>query len=259
MKQYRVSLKIDDKIKDIFSITYTSDGGFFFQDKVRINFEDKKCMIIKLKSDVNHHGIAERKIDYSAVTSGDVKMTHHLDGKAHISGEGVTSGYDDEGSPKGAAIESFKLTKSNDGGKFWCMSLWGFDSLRDTTKKSIILIPDDQYIHSHHHEEYLNAYEIMAIYLLKDWLTPEQLLQSTVVCQSPIEGRINVTLVPSPTKCPGIIGLWATRGARRLKSNFGFTMSGAPGKIDRSGFCDGLSLIYPAVDVECETENLDFL
>ncbi|HRH23191.1 MAG TPA: hypothetical protein PK295_01015 [Candidatus Magasanikbacteria bacterium] len=258
MMNQRVSLRVGEKIKDIFSIGYTSDGGFFFQDKVRINFEERKCAVIKTKTDVNHHGIASRKCDYFVSTSGDVKMAHHLDGRAHISGKGVNSGYI-SGNPKGAAIESFRLTETNDGGAVWTMLLWGIDLFRDAVKKSIVLVPDDRFIHSAHRVEELNAYEIKALYFLKNWFTSEQLLQTKFLCQSPIEGLVEVTLVPSPPKCPGIIGLFATRGIHGFNSNFGFSMSGAPSKVDSLGFCQGLGILYPYIDDKVKIDTLDFV
>jgi len=244
--KYRIAIKVGDQVKDIFNIQYTSDGGFFFQDKIRINSNNKKCLILKAKSDCNHHGLRSVRPDYRAVTSGDVKFAHHFDGRSHISGKGVLSGYDKDGNPKGASLYAFKLSESNDTGAFFSMLFYGWEFFRDTTKSSIILTPDERNIHTvDQGREDLNGIFVKALYFLKEWLTPEQLSRKTLLCQSRIEGEVEVTLLPSPAKSPGLIGLFAAKAHHGFTAPFGFSMSGAPGKIDDKGFCDNLVIIYP--------------
>ena len=118
--------------------------------------------------------------------------------------------------------------------------------------------PDDRFIHSSCEGKELNGVVIRALYLLKEWLTPEQLSREKLICVSRIEGEVEVVLVPSFPNCPGLIGLFAAKANHGFKSEFGFSISGAPGMKDDKGFCDNLTIIYPHIPSNDDIPILDY-
>ena len=253
-----VSLKIGEYSKQIFLIQYTKEGGFFIKDLIRIGKEDKNCLIFKAATDVLNHGKRTAAFKYSAFTSGEAKLTHHYDGRAHISGDGVESGYHDNGEPKGAALKSFPLNLNNDGGPVFSFLTWGCEfACRDAQERDFLLIPKDEYIHTADQHEDLNAYVVKGFYLLKEWFNPEDLILETVIYESPVEGSVELRIIPSPQNTPGVLGLLATKANHGFKDKFGFTLSGAPGSIYDKKYCDALCMVYPYQDTSGEHVNLN--
>lgn len=259
MNKTYISLNLGSQSKQIFMISYTKDGGFLIKDLMRLNAQDKKCLISKFATDTDNHGIRTVDPSYRAFTSGEAKLTHHFDGRAHISGEGVVSGYNEDGTSKGAGIKSFALTSNNDGGPVFGLLAWGCEkSCRDSKANDIILILDSRHIHSAHANKDLNGYVVKGFYILKSCITPNNPIPPKVIYHNPIEGNIEVTIVPSPDNVPGVIGLLATPSNHGFKDEFGFTLSGAPGQIYDKHFCDCLSIIYPFQESSKDYKNLDY-
>ena len=240
-------------------ISYTKDGGFFIKDLIRLNAQDKKCLIIKVTTDTDNHGVREANPSYRASTSGEAKLTHHFDGKAQISGEGVLSGFEKDGTPKGAGIQSFPLTTHNDGGAVFGFLTWGCQkSCRDSKSNDIILTPNLKYTHTSHSDKDLNGYVVKGFYILKKYISPNNQIPQKIIYNNPIEGDIEITIVPSPEHIPGVIGLLATFSNHGFKDEFGFTLNGAPGRIYDKHFCDCLSIIYPFQGSSKDDTKLDY-
>lgn len=258
--KHTISLQINHSAKQIFKISYTSDGGYFVTDLIRYKQKNKKCIIAKFASDVLNHGKRTVTPHYQAYTTGEAKLSHHFDGRAQISGTGVLSGYDINGKPKGAAIQSFPLNKNNDSGPVFSFLVWGCGNLqRDKKDNDTLLIPNDKYIHSADRDLSLNAYVVKGFYLLKSWFPPGQTALDDITFRSKIEGDVKLTIVPSPPKTPGVIGLLATKANHCFKAKFGFTLSGAPGQIYNNRFCDSLNIIYPFIGSSIPGQNLDYV
>lgn len=253
-----ISLNLGFQSKQVFIISYTKDGGFFIKDLMRIVAIDKKCSIYNLTTDLNNHGNRTGIPNYNAFTSGEVKLTHHFDGNAQISGKGVLSGYNENGIGRGAAIKSFTLTENNDGGPVFTYLMWGLEECRNSKKSDMVLDPDPRYIHDSHIKKKLNGYVIKGFYILKKNITPNNPLPSTVRWNNPIEGEIEISLVPSPENVPGVLGLFATYSNHGFESKSGFTLMGAPGQIYDDHFCDGLSIIYPFQGSLKDCKDLDY-
>ncbi len=259
MHKTYIGLNLGNQAKQILMISYTKEGGFFIKDLIRINVKDKKCLIYKVVTDTKYHGIRTVTPSYTAFTSGEAKLTHHFDGNAQISGTGVISGYEKNGKPKGASIKSFPLNSINDGGPVFGFLTWGCDiACRNTKTQDIILTPELKYIHSSDTTKTLNGYAIKGFYILKKYISPNNPIPQKVIYNSPIEGEIELTIVPSPDNVPGVIGLVATPSNHEFKNEFGFTLQGAPGEIYDKHFCDFLSIIYPFQGTSKDQENLNY-
>lgn len=60
----------------------------------------------------------EEAIDIASADDKRVKLTHHVSGLVHFSGEGVVSGWNSDGTPKGIGIKSWPLTSPCPGPAF---------------------------------------------------------------------------------------------------------------------------------------------
>lgn len=257
MKKNYVSIQEGVIKKQLFFVGYTKDGGFFFHDLIRILGKEKKSFVLKGLTDVNNHGKRTVKAHYRAITSGEVKLTHHMDGRAQISGEGVISGFDEQGNPRGASVQSMPLITSNDGGPMFTFLTWGIEHFRDAKIDDTILELDPSMIHSADQGLDLNAYAVKGFYILKSVLPANFDYSSYVECDSPIEGRIKLKLVPSPDSIPGVLGFYAIKANGSHSERFGFNLSGAPGKTI-NGYCEGLIVCYPAPENAEADINLDY-
>jgi len=254
-----IALAHNDFCKQILKVGYSSDGGYWIQDLLRMQNDKQECGIFKYATDINNHGRRKAPILYSAYTSGNVKLSHHSDGRAQISGEGVLSGYNQDGTPKGAAIMSFPLHTTNDGGMVFSFLFWGIQNIkRDGQVTDYILKIDKNRIRNHHQDMRLNAYAIEGYYILKQDLPDGFDYSRTITYNNPIAGVIELTLIPSPDITPGVLGLGATLGHHDFNTELGFTLSGAPGLIYDKKYCDGLSMIYPNKIHEDKGINLNF-
>jgi len=259
MNKTYISLNLGSQKKQIFMISYTKDGGFFIKDLIRLNTHNKKCLIFKFATDTYNNGIRIVDPIYSAFTSGEAKLTHHFDGKAHISGKGVISGYNNDDTPKGAGIQSFPLTFSNDGGPVFDFLVWGCEqNCRSYKKNDIILTSNLRREYNINTQNDLNGYTVKGFYILKKDIIPNNPIPSKLTYYSHIAGNLDLTIVPSPNNVPGVIGLIATPSNHEFKTEFGFTLSGAPGQIYNKHFCDCLSIIYPFQGLEKNYKNLDY-
>jgi hypothetical protein len=248
IKPIYISLNHNGIVKQIFLINYLNDGSFFVKDLVRINLEEKNCSILKIISDCQNTGTrlfkpSRQDIDY---TDGDVKLSHHYSGKAHISGDNVTSGWDEDGKPKGFAIDSFPLLEVNDGGPVFVFQVWGLNYLRNAKTRDYVLTPDKKYIHPDHQNKNLKGFAIKGFYIKKTELVEQLgLIPNLLNYYSSVEGHIELQLIPSPENCPGIIGILSTFGPQPINDPCGFILSGAPGEIYNNKYCDTLSIMYP--------------
>lgn len=231
-KKHYVSLKMGKHLKQLFYISYTSDGGFFIQDLLRLKFDDKKCLVNK----VSRVGTNEGPIIYSAQTSGDVKLTHHFDGCAHISGEGVLSRYEN-GVHIGASIKSFPLYLTNDGGPVFSFLFWGSKNHFRDSKGEDIILQFEKEVGAHEGQ----GYAVYGYYILKENRFPNNLVK-----------------IQSPENVPGNIGLHIELLGVGFEDKTGFTLSGGPGFLYNHNCNDMLVVKYPFQDIGSFYEDLNF-
>lgn len=247
MKRFNknISVQVGPHSKQLLKVGYLADGSYWIQDLIRPKGEAARCSVVKLAWHQKNHGMRTTKALYQAVTTGNLKLSHHLSGRAQISGEGVVSGYDEQGNPKGAAIVAFLLDESNDGGTTLGFMTWGVQHHpRDAKAGDIVLIPDVARIHSSVAGEPLNAIVVEGYYLLKKFLPKPPFSQDVVNYHNPIAGDCQLQIVQSPDASPGVLGFCASFTKTEATAKSGFTLSGAPGKI-YGDYCDGISIIYP--------------
>lgn len=261
MKKYCISVSEWDIRKQLFRFWYTSDGGFFLQDLLRLNKENKLCGISKYKTDNTFNGTRVVMPHYFATTQWDVKFTHHFDWNAHISWNWVLSGYGDDWTPKWASIKSFNLQEHNDwwpifGFLFW----WKYEDFRDKKENDIILTPEitDKFWYI----------EGKNVGIIVEWFyIPKYMIHwnnwkwsDFITFFSPVEGVRKLRLIPSLESSYGVIWLSCHYTKHDHTSAYWFAFSWAPWKIYDEHFCDNLSILYPYTKIlDIKYQNLDYI
>ncbi len=257
-KKYYISLNIDSLIKQVFIIWNTKDGWFYIKDLLRLNSKNNKCKIVVLPFNTKNTWTSRVQAKYKAFTSWEVKLTHHFDGRAHISGTGILSWYLEDWTPKGASIKSFPLSENNDWWPVFTFLVWGLKkNWRDGSREDIVLVPSKKNIHPNHIWKELNGYVVKWFYILKNSIIPNNPIPSQVIYHSPVEGDILVNIVQSPDDCLWVIGLSATFAHHGFIDKW-FAVFGAPTKIYNKEFCDWLGIVYPFTWPDDGSINLDY-
>lgn len=261
MEKYYISVNENGIKKQVVKLTYTKDGWFFIQDRIRINQENKKCLIWKYKSDVLNNWERILTPHYYAMTSGDIKFTHHFDWNAHISWRWVISWYNEDGSPKGASIKSFNLNKTNDWGPmFSIMFWWNINVFRDTSLWDIILEP---LIREKFEKLNWKYYGLILefFYIPKSLIIWDNWIESDYInFYSSVEWWVKLRIIPSPKHHPWCIWVVCSYIKHGHISEVWFTMSWAPWTIYDERYCDVLSVIYPWSEPgELPYEKLDYI
>lgn len=257
MKSYRINLKVDNKYISLFTIGYTSDGGFFVKDLINDN---KKFVISKIfipqniMSNFGNHYIPLKDSEtYSSVNSP--KITHHIDGNCHVSGIGIVSGfYKFFNKPKGVFSRGINLENNiNDGGPIFGFGINNIEEIKKTNRvykngididgKGIIIDPYFSDTSSNNYSFILEFF-----YFLK---------RKNINLSNDSEyfsfrhinyGIVPLRLLPCPEQCPGYIGLFVRRVAENLSSSekaFNFSFGGGGGTLNKKGEFEEIIVSYP--------------
>lgn len=215
----KVYLTHQDKIYSIFYLGFLKEGGFFITNlfnSLEFNYIVKKVRIIgdsfiNGQKNIGKGTIIER---YSIDGSNSPKISHHLDGRAHVSGNGIISGYDESGKPKGLSIKSFPLNICNDGGPIAVFQI-GINNLiknKEITeinfKKKFIILNEKNAkdLRSSIKEKYEYVIEIYYI-LKKDLPSNFKFFKTKTTKLHPTYGLLNLLVIPTPRNCPGCMGI----------------------------------------------------
>lgn len=228
------------------------------QDLVLDGRDKKRRSILKITNDVGNHGERTCVPMLVASTSGSPKLSHHFDGRAQISGPGVSSGYVD-GEPKGVAIQSFGLNETNDGGPVFSFLVWGVENLgRKANPEDLHLELDYSHVLPAAAGRELNAFAVEGFYILKNSLPQDFDYSRKLIYQSGVSEKMELTVLPSPIGTPGVVGFIASRTWHGFKTDVGFTMNGAPGRVYGGHYSDSLVVAYPRVSCGSQEKDLDY-
>lgn len=257
MKSYRINLKVDNKYIPLFTIGYTSDGGFFVKDLIN---DSKKFVISKffISQDImgnfgNHHIPLENSETYSSVNSP--KITHHVDGNCHVSGAGIVSGfYKFFNKPKGVFSKGINLENNvNDGGPIFIFGISNIEEIRkisreykngiDIDERGIIIDPYFSDTSSNNYSFILEFF-----YFLKRDNNNLSNNSEYFSFRHINYGIVPLRLLPCPEQCPGYIGLFVRRVAENLshdEKSFNFSFGGGVGTFNESGEFEEIAISYP--------------
>lgn len=260
----RINLEYRGKLYTLFTLGYTSDGGFFVKDMIGGDGEYLIYkMIVPLKAAQkfgnNYIPFSESKLEHW-ITSNSPKVTHHVDGNGHISGFGITSGFDEDFRPKGISSQSVKLgIMNNDGGPIFQFVVRDLSKIASNDCIKGILITERNQI--------VNFYEAPkdqdgCCFLLEFFYFPKDTIRNLKVDEAtgsfsfphPGFGIVPLKYIPSPDHVPGIIGVFTQKFSREVgkgcisfPSEYVFALNGAPGKVINGKF-EQISIIYPYSD-----------
>ena len=118
---YTIAILADGQLRKITKLLFGRDGSYMVM--VPYHSADKGLLF---KAPVTYSPVLGEAsaIPYSAVIdAGDVdekrvKLSHHRSGLLQFSGEGVVSGFDDQGNPRGIGVQSWTLDNPAPGPSF---------------------------------------------------------------------------------------------------------------------------------------------
>lgn len=238
----RIAIIHNDTIYKLLSLWYYRDGGYFVTDLWEGAFDYSAMKvssnIAKEDGDGKFHVPFWQNAVHS-ISFKKPKISHHIDGTSHISGDGIVSWYEENWNPKGLSIKSFDLRGYNDGWPvFACSiradSLWKFRNIpiseidtkgSELLKKRHLIIPTDNlaesanpfyfviegyYIHKSHlpDSETMNKSPILYRKHPRFWVIQLCALQSPE--SSPYVFWISLRKEPCPSKKSFILSFWAS-------------------------------------------------
>lgn len=257
MRSYRINLKINNEYISLFTIGYTSDGGFFVKDLINDN---KKFAISKIPISRNimskfgnHHILIEKCKIYSSVNSP--KITHHVDGNCHVSGIGIVSGfYKFFNKPKGVFSNGINLENNiNDGGPIFIFGISNIEEIKKTSrayKRGIDISEKGIIIDPYFSDKSSNNYSFILefFYFLKKENSNLSNDSEYFSFRHINYGIVPLRLLPCPEQCPGYIGLFVRRVAGNLSSSeksFNFSFGGGVGTLNKNGEFEEITVSYP--------------
>lgn len=122
----RICIYHEGEVHKLFSIGYYKDWWYFISDFA--NLDGYHYLVSK----INTPGtlwIGERmempvnQENTYTISVNNPKISHHIDGNSHISGDGIRSWYNEDGTPKGLSNKAGKLNDRNDGGPLFTFTV----------------------------------------------------------------------------------------------------------------------------------------
>lgn len=244
---------------DLFDIDSTNgDGGYCVKPLIsKKKHEDLRHLICKIKIPTYVHdnfGFHNVKVQDCLIKSWVVskvpKISHHIDGSAHISEYGIVSGFNEAHEPKGAAVESFDLRKLNDGGPVFSLTAWNLEKLTQECLKAesnqVILKPHGCLTDKPLTQKMKFAVCVEGFYLP---LSAKTYINSSnfIPFKHPNFGLINLKFAQIGENMPGLIALSChitSLSAGFVDQEFGYVLSGGPGLIKKDGV-ENLSVSFP--------------
>lgn len=240
----------------VFTLGYTSDGGFFVNDVLSKN-GDKQYAITKMlipgamSRNFGVHRIPMDKCE-NWVARNCPKLTHHADGVVQVSGTGITSGfYKFFKGHKGVSTKAMNLRKrNNDGGPILIFHLKRASDLHKKNKKGVMINRADQIIDPYlrpSNEEYY-SFSLELYYLPKEVITRSlNIANGTFSYRHPNYGIVPLKYVPAPKHSPGVIGIFTRISTREeAKGDFLFSINGGASIVqNENGEEEHISIVYP--------------
>lgn len=267
MKFY-INIEYQDKFFTLFLLGYTSDGGFFVKDLINDGGE-----FIVMKSKISQgammkfgtHKISMDKIDFWRCKHSP-KMTHHINGNVHVSGEGIISGfYKFFSGPKGVFSKGMDLNKrDNDGGPLFIFSTQNLPDTECEVKNGIFINKSDQLIDQYYKPENEEDYSFVLefFYLPKSEIQNINLARGNVPFRHINYGIVDLKYIPAPEQSPGFIAVFTRIVTKENPANsFSFSLNGGTSKLLPSGEHEQIGIIYPYNEEmvkDFKVKNLDF-
>ena len=133
--KHTILLDCADVTRKVAKLFFTGDGSYGITAPYH---EAKKVVVFKAEVDYNKNtqiiGYKDT-IELSALDDERLKLSHHTSGFVQYSGNGVKSGLDENGQPKGVGLFSSRLENIGSGPAF-TLTVQGIEKLETTDKNS---------------------------------------------------------------------------------------------------------------------------
>lgn len=258
---YDVGVFYQGKPIKLFKIGFFNNG-FFIGNFLGKSEEDLSQNVIAFKAKAHQlkHGISKRRGYLFRRISSIPKYSHHSDGFAQFSmKDKVISGKDElTGKPKGLGSLSFPLDKTNDGGPFAGLLVWGHENL-----PAFSPAPEDQCISTDtiFENDLLGdrppiGLRVEFLYVLKEGTdNPEGAKFLRYQCG--VTGKRLIQILPTPESYKGNICVDMCFDWVGFQAEQGFAFTGGPGKVDKQNYSENLALIFPDPFPEKDLKNLN--
>ncbi len=246
-----IAIKQNGKLYPVLTTGYVKDGGFFIKGVGCKCGSPFLTSVLTLPTQTNIGKsirlYANKQKNWHSMK--EPKITHHMDGNAHISEAGIFYGfYKITGKPKGAHVKSMHLiSQNNDGGPIATYTCWGLEKLESTSKKKCMVFEEGNFINYPWHK--FNAmkpvsYIIEFFYIPKAGLRNYNLTSNSVTFHHPNIGIIQLQAILSPENYPGFLGVFCGRANLDFSSQSGYALNGGPGIVDQKGMTKGLLIFH---------------
>lgn len=267
--KYYINLEYKKTYYKLFILGYTSDGGFFVKDLIN---DGGEYLIIKMlipPPKIRKFGEYKIRMEKCQhwITVNSPKITHHINGITHISGQGIMSGfYKFFSGHKGVVSQSMDLEeRNNDGGPIFIFHVKNLPLTKEKNKDNIYIKLTDQIIDFYRKPTCENDYSFALefFYLPKAAITKYLNVATGMITFShPNYGIVPLKYIPPPHNAPGALCIFTRVMSKGDGGNqFAFSLNGGAGTILNKGDFEHLSIVYPYKDdlvSRKNIKNLDF-
>ncbi len=266
----RVCIYHEKKIHKIFALWYTSDGGYFI--KWLCKKPNHKYLISKINFKpsvpIGEVQLVKEDKEHTYTTSClDPKITHHIDGKCHISGPWIMSWYNTDGSPKWIFVKSWTLKGPNDWWPMFVFNIWLENmpflpeiDIQDKSldKKYHLILNEEILVDRRKSNEETYNYLIEWYYLHKSKLPDYMSDWVLYIKEHPLYGLFPLMPVHSPSQCPYIFAIWYIREPTIWSDLNTFSYAWAPGLGQENWSRDNLGMIL-VPNSTADKKNIDYI
>lgn len=272
---YTVSYGHDGFVVDLCKIIFGGDGSYFVTAPYHPHDQAVAGILtVNYAFEENNISLTD-SVDLALVDDDDqrLKLSHHPDGFLQFSGQGITSGRDDTGKPKGMGVFSWPLFKPTLGPSF---SIAFSDpaacgrrvDVGSTPGKNRVILQESEF--SHMRSSGVTGIVIIGYYfpaLWREFVVPSfdggwviNLVHPEAQAVKPLK----VIMASTDSDFPGLIGIEARPHVVETKTDIpGFFMSSSTGGLRRNKngdlLGDQLFCMYPAMDLaDASLPSLNF-
>ncbi|WP_164699939.1 hypothetical protein [Modestobacter sp. KNN46-3] len=259
---YTIAYRIGGKTVDLFKIFFGGDGSYYVTAPYHpLNRAIAARMTVNYAKPEGQFRLTDSE-DIAVLDDDDrrLKLSHHPDGFLQFSGQGVRSGRDEQGRPKGMGVHSWRLTNPAFGPSF---QLGFSDALacgRASRGRTRTVIFDEEDI-EHLRSGGIDGLSIVGYYLPVRWRefvyrTSDGSMRIDLVHpNTQAVKRLRVVLASKDSEIPGLVGLEALpHGLDAIDDQPSFFVTTSTGSLRRNIYGelvgDQLFCAYPPPDLD---------
>lgn len=251
---YRILYEKDDVTYKLCRVSFSRDGSYFVTSPYH-PFDKAALVKLTVNYALQHTIIAmEDAVDLASLDDdrNRLKLSHHVSGLVQFSGQGITSGVDEEGNIKGMGVQSWPLYAPM-GGPAFGLTIRGVEQFERHDgspgqacifrHNELTTVPGADCIHLEGH------------YFPASWyrfLRTEADGSRSISVLHPAGVIVHLRTIFAGAGCdlPGFIGLELYTSASNTEDNeVGFTLGGSTGNLreneEGQTLADGIHCIYP--------------